>query len=49
MIGAERGDAAVVGALLDRGADSMHRDKQGKSASDLTASAPVRAKLSEPN
>ena len=49
MIGAERGDVAVVSALLARGANSKHRDKLGKNAFDLTASAPVRAKLSEQN
>jgi ankyrin repeat protein len=32
--------------LLERGADSVWRDKQGKTAFDLAASAPIRARLS---
>ena len=35
-----------VGVLLERGADRVWRDKQGKTAFDLAASAPIRARLS---
>jgi len=49
LIAAERGDAAIVSLLLDRGADRIRRDKEGKSALDLAASAPIRARLSAGN
>ena len=45
MIAAERGHAAVVGALLARGADPAMRDKAGLRAADLAANGDVRAKL----
>lgn len=45
MIAAERGHAAVVAALLARGADRTVRDKQGKRALDLAANVDVRAAL----
>jgi uncharacterized protein len=45
MIAAERGDAAVVEFLLNRGADRSIADKSGKRAFELAASEDVRAKL----
>ena len=45
MTAAELGRAAVVDALLARGADRTIMDKSGKSALDLAADESVRAKL----
>ena len=45
MMAAELGHAAVVDALLARGADRTLMDKSGKSALDLAADESVRAKL----
>jgi hypothetical protein len=45
MIAAERGHAAVVAALIARGADRDRHDKQGKRALDLAANDEVRAAL----
>jgi ankyrin repeat protein len=46
MIAAERGHAAVVEALLARGADRAIRDRAGKRALDLASNVDVRATLS---
>jgi ankyrin repeat protein len=46
MIAAERGHAAVVQALLARGADRTVRDRTGMRALDLAAGVEVRATLS---
>jgi ankyrin repeat protein len=46
MTAAEQGHAAVVEALLRRGADRTLKDKAGKRALDLTAHAGVRELLS---
>jgi ankyrin repeat protein len=46
MTAAEQGHAAVVDALLRRGADRTLKDKAGKRALDLTAHARVRELLS---
>jgi ankyrin repeat protein len=45
MIAAERGDPAIVDALLRHGADPTLQDKSGKSARDLAANAAVRERL----
>jgi len=45
MIAAERGHAAVVAALLARGADRSIKDKGGLRAADLATNGEVRAKL----
>jgi uncharacterized protein len=45
MVAAERGHAAVVEALLARGADRTIRDKGGMRATDLATNGDVRAKL----
>ena len=45
MIAAERGHAAVVQALLARGADRTVRDRTGLRALDLAANVEVRATL----
>ena len=46
MIAAELGRAAIVEALLKRGADRAIADKAGKRAGDLAADASLRATLS---
>jgi ankyrin repeat protein len=46
MIAAELGRAAIVEALLARGADRAIADKAGKRAADLAANDSVREKLS---
>src|SRR5262249_3474435 len=46
MIAAELGRAAIVDALLARGADRSIADKAGKRAADLAANAGLREKLS---
>jgi ankyrin repeat protein len=48
MMAAERDDAAVVAALVSHGADRALRDKAGKTACDLAASAAVREALARP-
>jgi len=45
MIAAERGHAAIVALLLNRGATADLRDKGGKTARDLAANDEVREKL----
>ena len=45
MIAAELNHEAVAELLLARGADKTLRDKQGKSASDLTSLTALRDKL----
>ena len=45
MIAAERGHAEIAKLLLAHGAEPTRRDRQGKTASDLAASAAVRAVL----
>jgi hypothetical protein len=45
MIAAELNHAAAVDLLLARGADKTIKDKQGKTASDLTSLTALRDKL----
>ncbi len=45
MIAAERGDPAIVDALLRHSPDPTIKDKSGKSARDLAANAAVRERL----
>jgi ankyrin repeat protein len=45
MIAAELNHEAAVDLLLARGADKSLRDKQGKSAADLTSLTALREKL----
>ena len=45
MIAAELDHRAPAEALLARGADPTLKDKQGKTASDLTSLTSLRAKL----
>jgi ankyrin repeat protein len=45
MIAAELNHAVAVDLLLARGADKSLRDKQGKSAADLTSLTVIREKL----
>ena len=45
MIAAELGHAAAVDLLLARGADKTLKDKQGKTAADLTSLTALRDKL----
>jgi ankyrin repeat protein len=45
MIAAELNHAIAVDLLLARGADKSLRDKQGKSAADLTSLTALREKL----
>jgi ankyrin repeat protein len=45
MIAAELNHAAAVDLLLARGADKSIKDKQGKTASDLTSLTALRDKL----
>jgi uncharacterized protein len=45
MIAASLGDAAMVGVLLQRGADRSLKDKEGKTATDLATNAEVRVLL----
>ncbi len=45
MIAAELGHASAVDLLLAHGADKSLKDKQGKTASDLTSLTALRAKL----
>ena len=45
MIAAELGHAAAVDLLLAHGADKSLKDKQGKTAGDLTSLTALRDKL----
>jgi uncharacterized protein len=45
MMAAERGDAAVVAALVAHGVDRVRRDKSGKTACDLAVNEAVREAL----
>jgi ankyrin repeat protein len=45
MIAAELGHMAAAELLLARGADKSLKDKQGKTASDLTTLTALRAEL----
>ena len=45
MIAAELDHEIIADLLLNRGADKTLRDKQGKSASDLTSLTALREKL----
>ena len=45
MIAAELNHTVAVDLLLQRGADKTLRDKQGKSAADLTTLTALREKL----
>jgi uncharacterized protein len=45
LIAAERGHTEIVRILLAHGADRTHRDKDGKSAADLTANTELRQTL----
>ena len=48
MIAAELGHTPAVDLLLARGADKSLKDKQGKTAGDLTSLTALRDKLAAP-